>query len=216
MRALLSALAGIAIAALVTGTTAGHAEQAGLYFGADVGLLDFDLPGKASEFEGCNDDECGQIASPSVDGTNFRVGGVVGMGVFEQLRAEAEVFFDIDTVSGSESQEQGLSASASADVRTYGVMLNSWFDIGSDTAWAAYLGGGAGILFAETSHRIVDRAGDALRGSDDRTDTEFAYQIGLGVHIQGWHVGYRYLTTGDLNDYGEISQHVLLLGLRMW
>ena len=216
MRALLSALAGIAIAALVTGTTAGHAEQAGLYFGADVGLLDFDLPGKASEFEGCNDDECGQIASPSVDGTNFRVGGVVGMGVFEQLRAEAEVFFDIDTVSGSESQEQGLSASASADVRTYGVMLNSWFDIGSDTAWAAYLGGGAGILFAETSHRIVDRAGDALRGSDDRTDTEFAYQIGLGVHIQGWHVGYRYLTTGDLNDYGDISQHVLLLGLRMW
>ena len=216
MRALLSALAGIAIAALAMGTTAGHAEQAGLYFGADVGLLDFDMPGKVSEFEGCNDDECGHIASPSVDGTNFRVGGVIGMGIFEQLRAEAEVFFDIDTVSGSENQEQGVSASASADVRTYGVMLNSWFDIGADTAWAAYLGGGAGILFAETSHRIVDRAGDALRGSDDRTDTEFAYQIGLGVHIQGWHVGYRYLTTGDLNDYGEISQHVLLLGLRMW
>ena len=216
MRAFLSALAGVALVALATGTTAGHAEQAGLYFGADVGLLDFDLPGKASEFEGCNDDACSHIGSPSVDGTNFRVGGVVGMGVFEQVRAEAEVFFDIDTVSGSESQEQGVSASASVDVRTYGLMLNSWFDIGSDTAWSAYLGGGAGILFAETSHRILDRAGAALRGSDDRTDTEFAYQIGVGVHIQGWHIGYRYLTTGDLNDYGDVSQHVLLLGLRMW
>ena len=216
MRAFLPALAGIAFVALATGTTAGHAEQTGLYFGADVGLLDFELPGKVSEFEGCNDDACGQIGSPSVDGTNFRVGGVIGMGVFEQVRAEAEVFFDIDTVSGRESEEQSVSASVSADVRTYGVMLNSWFDIGSDTAWAAYLGGGAGILFAETSHRIVDRAGDALRGSDDRTDTEFAYQIGVGVHIQGWHIGYRYLTTGDLNDYGDISQHILLIGLRMW
>ena len=210
MRAFLSTLAGATFVALATMTTAGHAEQIGLYFGADVGLFDFDLPGKASEFDG------GQIDSPSVDGTNFRVGGVVGMGVMEHLRAEAEVFFDIDTVSGSGSAGQGVSASASADVRTYGVMLNSWFDIGTDASWAVYLGGGAGILFAETSHRIVDRAGDALRGGDDRTDTEFAYQVGLGVNIEGWHVGYRYLTTGDLNDYGDISQHVLLVGLRMW
>ena len=216
MRAFLSTLAGVTFVALATMATAGHAEQTGLYFGADVGLFDFDLPGRASEFEGCNDDACGQIASPSVDGTNFRVGGVVGMGVMEQLRAEAEVFFDIDTVSGSDNAEQGVSASASADVRTYGVMLNSWFDIGADTAFGAYVGGGAGILFAETSHRIVDRAGDTLRGGGGDSDAEFAYQLGLGVHFQGWHVGYRYLTTGDLNDYGEISQHVLLVGLRMW
>ena len=216
MRAILSAVAGSAFVALAALSAPSQAEQAGLYFGIDVGLFDFDLPGKLSEFEGCNNGSCDDIASPSYNDTNFRVSGVVGMGLTEMLRAEAEVFFDIDTASGSEQQEQAISASVSGDVRTYGVMLNSWFDIGSDTAWAAYLGGGAGILFAETSHRIVDRAGDALRGSDDRTDTEFAYQIGLGVHIQGWHVGYRYLTTGDLNDYGEISQHVLLLGLRMW
>ena len=216
MRVYLSALAGAAFTALAAVATTGHAEQTGLYFGADVGLFDFDLPGKASEFEGCNDDECGAISSPSVDGTNFRLGGVVGMGVLEQLRAEVEVFFDIDTVSGGASQDQGVSASASADVRTYGVMLNSWFDIGADTAWGVYLGGGAGMLFAETSHRIFDRAQNALQGGDDRTDVEFAYQVGVGVHIQGWHVGYRYLTTGDLNDYGDISQHVLLVGLRMW
>ena len=210
MRAFLSTVAGATFVALATVTTAGHAEQIGLYFGADVGLLDFDLPGKASEFGD------GEIASPSVDGTNFRLGGVVGMGVMEHLRAEVEVFFDIDTVSGSDNAGPGVSASASADVRTYGVMLNSWFDIGSDTAFGAYAGGGAGILFAETSHRIVERATSALRGGGDDSDAEFAYQLGLGVHFQGWHVGYRYLTTGGLNDYGEISQHVLLLGLRMW
>ena len=61
------------------------------------------MPGKASEFEGCNDDECSSIGSPSVDGTNFRVSGVIGMGIVEQVRAEAEVFFDIDTVSGSDN-----------------------------------------------------------------------------------------------------------------
>ena len=210
MRAFASALAGVAFVALATISTAGQAEQMGLYFGADVGLFDFDLPGKASEFDG------GQIASPSVDGTNFRVGGVVGMGVMEQLRAEAEVFFDIDTVSGSNNAGQGVSASASADVRTYGVMLNSWFDLGADTAFGVYAGGGAGILFAETSHRIVERATSTLRSSGDDADAEFAYQLGLGVHFQGWHVGYRYLTTGDLNDYGEVSQHILLVGLRMW
>ena len=46
MRAYLSALAGAAFAALAAVATTGHAEQAGLYFGADVGLFDFDLPGK--------------------------------------------------------------------------------------------------------------------------------------------------------------------------
>ena len=216
MRAFLSVLAGAAFVALATAATSGHAEQAGLYFGADVGLLDFEMPGKASEFEGCGDDDCGSIASPSVDGTNFRVGGVVGTGVVEQLRAEVEVFFDIDTVSGSQTEEQGVSAGVSADVRTYGLMLNSWFDIGADTSWSAYLGGGAGMLFAETSHKIVDRAGDTLQGSGEDSDSEFAYQVGVGIHIEGWHVGYRYLSTGDLNDYGDISQHVLLVGLRMW
>ena len=140
----------------------------------------------------------------------------MGMGLTEMVRAEAEVFFDIDTASGSEQQAQGLTASVSGDVRTYGVMLNSWVDIGADSAWGVYLGGGAGMLFAKTSHRIVDRAQNALQGSGDDTDTEFAYQIGLGVHFQGWHVGYRYLKTGDLNDYGEVTQHVLLVGLRMW
>ncbi len=216
MRALLSALAGIAFAVPAMMTTASHAEQGGLYFGFDVGLYDFDLPGKASEFLGCSDDGCGDIASPSYDDTSFRVGGVVGMGLTEMVRAEAEVFFDIDTASGSEQQAQGLTASVSGDVRTYGVMLNSWVDIGADSAWGVYLGGGAGMLFAKTSHRIVDRAKNALQGSGDDTDTEFAYQIGLGVHFQGWHVGYRYLKTGGLNDYGEVTQHVLLVGLRMW
>ena len=50
------------------------------------------------------------------------------------------------------------------------------------------------------------------RAATTRTDTEFAYQLGIGMHFQGWHVGYRYLQTGDLNDYGNITQHVLVAG----
>ena len=216
MRATLSAVAGGAFAALATLSPPSHAEQAGLYFGADVGLFDFDLPGKLSKLEACTGGSCSDIESPSYDDTNFRLSGVVGMGLTEMLRAEAEVFFDIDTASGSEQQDQAISASVSGDVRTYGVMLNSWVDLGAGTTWGIYGGGGAGILFADTSHRIVDRARNALRGSGDGTDTEFAYQLGLGMHFQGWHVGYRFLKTGDLNDYGEVTQHVLLVGLRMW
>ena len=216
MRALVSALAGIAFAILATVSAPSQAEQTGLYFGADVGLFDFDLPGKLDQLRGCSGDQCDTIASPSYDDSGFRVSGVMGMGITEMLRVEAEVFFDIDTASGSERQEQALSASVSADVRTYGVMLNSWVDIGADTTWGIYVGGGAGMLFADTSHRILDRAEMALQGSGDSTDTEFAYQLGVGFHFQGWHVGYRYLATGDLNDYGEVTQHVLMAGLRMW
>ncbi len=216
MRAILSAVAGSAFVALATLSAPSQAEQAGLYFGIDVGLFDFDLPGKLSEFEGCNNGSCDDIASPSYNDTNFRVSGVMGMGITEMLRAEAEVFFDIDTASGSEQQEQAISASVSGDVRTYGVMLNSWIDLGAGTTWGLYGGGGVGMLFADTSHHIFDRAQNALQGSGDGTDTEFAYQLGLGIHFQGWHVGYRYLKTGDLNDYGDMTQHVLLVGLRMW
>ena len=101
MRAILSAVAGSAFVALATLSAPSQAEQAGLYFGIDVGLFDFDLPGKLSEFEGCNNGSCDDIASPSYNDTNFRVSGVMGMGLTEMLRAEAEVFFDIDTASGS-------------------------------------------------------------------------------------------------------------------
>ena len=216
MRAIQSALAGGAFAALAMLSPPSHAEQAGLYFGADVGLFDFDLPGELSRLQGCNNGSCTNFESPTYNDTNFRLSGVVGMGLTEMLRAEAEVFFDIDTASGSERQSQGLTASVSGDVRTYGVMLNSWVDIGAGTTWGIYAGGGAGMLFADTSHRIVYRAQNALQGGGDETDTEFAYQLGLGIHFQGWHVGYRYLKTGDLNDYGEMTQHVLMAGLRMW
>ena len=216
MRAILSALAGGAFAALATLSAPSHAEQAGLYFGADVGLFDFDLPGELSRLEACDNGSCGNIASPTYDDTNFRLSGVVGMGVTEMLRVEAEAFFDIDTASGSEQQSHGLSASVSGDVRTYGVMLNSWVDLGAGTTWGLYAGGGVGMLFADTSYRILDRAQIALQGGGDDSDTEFAYQIGLGVHFQGWHAGYRFIKTGDLDNYGDVTQHVLMVGLRMW
>ena len=58
MRAIMSAVAGSAFVALAALSAPSQAEQAGLYFGIDVGLFDFDLPGKLSEFEGCNNGSC--------------------------------------------------------------------------------------------------------------------------------------------------------------
>jgi len=216
MRILLSAVAGAALLALAVAGTDGRAEEAGLYFGADFGLFDFDLPGKANELQGCGGGRCDNIGSPSYDDINFRLSGVVGLGLTENFRAEGELFFDIDTASGSRHEGSGHSASVSADVRTYGTMVNGWFDIGTSTTWAAYIGGGAGLLFAETSHNIVSRAGEALSSGGDDSDTETAYQLGAGAHFEGWHVGYRFLRSSDLNDYGNITEHILLVGLRIW
>ena len=216
MRAILSAIAGSTLLAFAAMTTSSHAETTGLYFGADIGLFDFDLPGRLGELQGCDGNDCESVGSPSYDDIGFRLSGVVGTGLTENLRVEAEVFFDIDTASGSRQEGTGLTASVSGDVRTYGGMLNGWFDIGSDEVWGVYVGGGAGMLFAKTSHNIVDRANAAFEGSSSDTDTEFAYQLGGGLHFQGWHVGYRYMKSGELNDYGNLTEHILLVGLRMW
>ena len=62
----------------------------------------------------------------------------------------------------------------------------------------------------------MDRAGRALQGGGDDSDTETAYQLGGGLHFQGWHVGYRFLRSSDLNDYGNITEHILLAGFRIW
>ena len=141
MRTLLAAVAGSALLAFATLTSAGHADEAGLYFGADIGLFDFDLPGKASELQGCGSEGCGSIGSPNYDDVSFRLSGVIGTGLSENLRVEGEAFFDIDTASGSKQEGQTVSASVSGDVRTYGLMLNGWVDVGSGTAWGVYLGG---------------------------------------------------------------------------
>ena len=216
MRILLSAVTGAALLALAVASTDGRAEQAGLYFGADLGIFDFELPGKAGELQGCGGGRCDNIGSPSYDDINIRLSGVVGLGLAENFRAEGELFFDIDTASASRHEGTGHSASVSADIRTYGTMVNGWFDIGTSTSWAAYLGGGAGLLFAKTSHNIVSRAGDALSSDAGGTDTETAYQLGAGAHFEGWHVGYRFLRSSDLNDYSNITEHILLVGLRIW
>lgn len=217
MRAFLSAVAGVALLTAAALSTTSHADEAGLYFGADLGLFNFDLPGKAGELQGCGGEGCDNIGSPSYDDINFRLSGVVGMGIIENFRAEGEVFFDIDTASANRTEGQNtVSASVSADVRTYGAMMNGWFDIGSDTAWGLYVGGGVGLLFAKTSHNIVDRAGRALNSDDDDADTETAYQLGFGTHFEGWHAGYRFMRSSELNDYGNITEHILLVGLRLW
>lgn len=216
MRAILSAVAGGTLLAFAATASTSHAETAGLYFGADIGLFDFELPGSLDQLQGCDNGTCDIVGSPSYDDIGFRLSGVVGTGITENLRVEGEVFFDIDTTSGSRQATGAVTASVSADVRTYGGMLNGWFDIGADEVLGAYVGGGVGMLFAKTSHNIVGRAQEALEGSGGDTDTEFAYQLGGGLHFQGWHVGYRYLKSGDLNDYGNITEHILMVGLRMW
>lgn len=214
MRTFPSAVAGLVFLAATAVGTAGHADEAGLYFGADLGLFDFDLPGKASELQACKGDDCGNVGSPSYDDISFRASGVVGMGVTENLRAEGELFFDISTASGSERGGEGASYSVSGDIRTWGLMLNGWFDIGSDTAWGLYAGGGAGLMRAKTSVEGTD--GTALRSSGSDSDTETVFQLGGGVHIQGWHVGYRFMRSSDLNDYGNITAHMLMAGFRLW
>ena len=216
MRYLLSALVGGIVLATAAVAAADDSDTAGLYFGADVGLFEFDLPGEAAQLPVCRDGGCDSIGSPDYDDVNFRISAVIGRGIVGNLRAEGEIFFDVDSASGSKQEGTTITHSVSGDVRTYGVMLNAWYDFGFDTTWSVYIGGGTGLVVAETSHRIEDLDDVLPSLLDDDSDAETAYQIGFGINFEGWHAGYRYLGSSDLNDYGSINQHVLMVGLRIW
>jgi len=153
--------------------------------------------------------------------TGFLVSGALGRS-FGNLRADGEVFYNINDVSTLSAL--GLSIGASGDVSTLGLMVNGYYDFATGTKWKPYLG--AGIGAANVSINDLSAAGVPVADDDD---TVFAYQFKAGVgyefspQVDGM-LGYRFFGTDD-GDFVDVDgdafstdgadAHIVEVGVRV-
>lgn len=135
--------------------------------------------------------------------TGYIFGGAVGMMVWDPLRLEVEVSYaqwDADEVSSDDAGFQ--DEEADGDMDALFLLGNAWFDIDTGTSFKPYLGGGAGVAWADadTNFRGADEGyGDGELG--------FAFQLGGGLKVDltehvALDIGYRFkgILDVDLND----------------
>ena len=108
------------------------------------------------------------------------------------------------------------------------IMLNTWWDINTGTAFTPYIGGGVGMAFGKFKSIVIDtEEGDALNAKD--TFTKFAWSLGGGLAYDfndSWTVdlGYRYINAGHHKmtydnpvtyiKIDRIESHDVMLGIR--
>ena len=156
------------------------------------------------------------VGSPSYGDAAGRLSAVIGNRVAENIRLDGEFLIDVATAEAHGRDTSGYGSAVSGNVRTYGLMLNGWYDMEIDADWDFYLGGGAGAIIAETSYDKQNIVRVTLDSEGDASDTGTAYQLGIGITRGGWHIGYRYLASRDLGSHGRITAHTLTIGGRIW
>ena len=122
------------------------------YFGLDAGLTDLEVTGRPSQVRVCDAVECSTVGLPNYGNAALRLTGVVGTRIAENVRVDGELFVDVASAEAHGRAEGGFGSTVSGAVRTYGLMLNGWLDLDVDASWNIYLGGGAGMLIAQTSY----------------------------------------------------------------
>jgi len=127
--------------------------------------------------------------------TGYIVGGAIGMRIWDPLRAEVELSYSRWNADDADFHGfKGPDGTYSADghVSATYLLANLWYDIGTDTSFTPYVGGGAGVGWADADTTFEDFPfgyGDGEAG--------FAFQLGAGVkfdvteHI-ALDVGYRF------------------------
>lgn len=137
----------------------------------------------------------------------FKIAGMVGYRLGENLRVEGELFFarakvDRQTygsiVSAGNPVPVRVDVPISGSASQTGAMANVWFDIPTDTDWTPYVGGGVGLIRVDQgdleydSNTLANRlaklqnpnAPDFPAGfvpEISSTDTAFGYHFGAGV-----------------------------------
>ncbi len=107
--------------------------------------------------------------------------GILATGAFGRsfdnqiFRAEAEVLYNTNDVS-TLSVPGGVSATASGDISTLGLMVNGYYDFETNSKWKPFIGGGIGG--ANVSINSLSVMG--IVGPDDDA-WAFAYQVKVGV-----------------------------------
>lgn len=202
-------LLGAAIVALgQTATTAQAQSISNSYIAAKIGIT------KTSDADWSDSGLTGDIGIDNA--TNFAV--AYGFNVVPSVRTELEVSYrnaDLDdvTVDGVGSADLG------GDLKSWGFLLNGYYDFLADQAFSPYLTAGIGAL--RHTGKVTSVAGLGVTGASD-SDTVFAYQLGGGasydvtekVALDG---GYRYLASTDPKFDGmkaEYDAHEFRVGVR--
>ncbi len=113
------------------------------------------------------------------------------------------------------------------DLTVQSLFANLYLDIDTGTAFTPYVGAGLGAAFISTDGKVTVKSTGA-ESTQDNNDTNFAWNVGLGVGYSltkscTLDLGYRYADFGSMEmgntaqlglKAREITAHEVLLGLR--
>ncbi len=201
-------LLGCASVALIIGSNNANAQDLSSYVSGKIGFT------KTSDSDWSDSGSTGDIGVSNA--VNFAA--AYGLNVTPEIRTEFEISYrkaDLDDIT-----VDGVgSADLSGDVKTWGFMINGYYDFMKENVVSPYVTAGIGALRHKGKIDAVGGLGvSAVKGDD----TTFAYQLGFGaaydlsekVALDG---GYRYLGGSDIKistSSFEYDAHELRVGLR--
>ncbi len=149
--------------------------------------------------------------------TGFVLGATVGTRLtnwVKGLRAELEVGYRRNDVGGVWTTSTNATGGyVDANMSTFSIMANAWYDIDIGSKVRPYIGGGIGWARTKLEVQLVETftfSGPNLttRSSSQFEDSGFAWQLGLGINYEvapdvDLGIGYRYFVGPSLSDGGE-------------
>ena len=137
------------------------------------------------------------------------------------FRADMEFAFREVNPNEGTSETSGGTTTIDGDYTVKSLLANMSYDFDWGDGFQPYVGYGAGIAWQEVDFEKFDGANS---GVSKQSDTNFAYQLLLGVHMPVWDnmdlaLGYRYFGTADpdlKNFETEVDIHSLEIGIRYY
>ncbi|MFM9864023.1 MAG: outer membrane protein [Micropepsaceae bacterium] len=149
--------------------------------------------------------------------TGFVLGGTVGTRLTnwaKGLRAEVEFGYRRNDVAGAWTSSYGTTGGyIDANMSTFAIMANAWYDIDIGSKVRPYVGGGVGwartrLEIAQIETFSTSGPGFQLREDSEHENSGFAWQLGLGINYEvapdvDVGIGYRYFVGPNISDGGE-------------
>ena len=162
-------------------------------------------------------------------------GGSLAMGYDFSKKLNIPVRTELEYAAFTKAEAKGIicgdNIKHSNNIQT--LFMNIYYDINTGTKFIPYIGAGVGAGFIRTKARIDWRSGDNIESTGSKTETNFAWNIGLGLGYQiannvALDVGYRFVDLGRVQtnfhywgyiagwrmDIKRIYQHQFSMGAR--
>jgi len=151
--------------------------------------------------------------------TGFMIGGAVGLHLDQwakHLRGEIEASYRRNDISGTFFQHGFIAQAGNIDanISTFAVMANLWYDVDVGQKWTPYLGGGAGWARTKAEGAFLKTFPSAHSNHFSAEESGFAWQLGLGVNYPiadgvTLGVGYRYFRGPSVDNDVFVGKHNL-------